>query len=107
MKYKEDEPIFQVMHGPNISRTLISNLIPPAPMSPIPVMQPVPEVTETGAGKRAGSRRASNVSTGRRSRLGSESAGVGVGLEGGAGNERVQVNIHRELSSFSQIQNFR
>ena len=105
MKYKEDKPIFQMRYGPNISRTLISNLIPP--MSPIPVMQPVPEMTETGAGKRAGSRRASNVSTGRRSRLGSESAGVGVGLEGGAGNERVQVNIYRELSSFYQIENLR
>ena len=107
MKYKEDKPIFQMRYGPNISRTLISNLIPPTPMSPIPVMQPVPEMTETGAGKRAGSRRASNVSTGRRSRLGSESAGAGIGLESGAGNERVQVNIYRELSSFYQIENLR
>merc|ERR1712001_268965 len=73
------------------SHTPISDLIPPALMSPIPVMTPVPEMAEAGAGKRSGSRRASNVSMGRRSRLGSESAGAGMGLEGGNVTEKAQV----------------
>ena len=73
----------------------IQSDIPLTPMSPIPVIQPVPEMTETGVGKKVRSRRASNVSTGRRSRH--QSAGAGVGLEGGAGNERVQVIIYNGI----------